>query len=119
MRELLARGCRAVRQRGAPLGAAVQQIAERLRYRPREVGTIALLAGGLFVGLGVEQWREAHPALALRLESEPTRRTLAPPAPPRRRPREPAFLPGRGCSDADAGDSAPPAPSAGDGTAER
>src|SRR5262245_30422017 len=59
------------------LGLAARQLAERLAYRSREVGAVALLAAGLFGGLVVEHWRRGHPAAADRLEAEPARPTSA------------------------------------------
>jgi hypothetical protein len=59
------------------MGDAGQRLAERLAYRPREVVVVALLAAGLFGGLGIERWRARHPAAADRLELEPAR----PPSP--------------------------------------
>jgi hypothetical protein len=80
-REALRRCVRVVRaglrRAGARLGGGGRALAERLAYRPREVLVVALLAGGVLGGLGVERWQHAHPDLAERLEAEPAR-----PAPP-------------------------------------
>ena len=62
------------------LGAAGQRVAERLAYRPREVVVVALLAAGVFAGLGVERWRSHHPVLAEQLEAEPARPVALAPA---------------------------------------
>jgi hypothetical protein len=65
----------------ARIGVAGRALAGRLAYRPREVVVVAVLAGGLLGGLGVEQWRRAHRALAERLEAEPP--PVLTPTPPR------------------------------------
>jgi hypothetical protein len=78
-----------MRRMAAALGAAGQQLAERLAYRPREVVVVTLLAAGLFGGLLVERWRARHPATAEELEAEPVRKASPPPvaAAPRLRAR--------------------------------
>lgn len=86
-RRRLARAARRGTETLRWLRGAARAIAEPLSYRPREVATVALLAGGLLVGHAVHRWREAYPALAERLEAEPPRVVAIAPAPPRRPPR--------------------------------
>jgi DNA uptake protein ComE-like DNA-binding protein len=58
-----------------------------LTYRRQELVVVALLAGSVLVGLGIEAWHRRAPALLDRLESEPSR-VAAVVGPPR--PRAPA-----------------------------
>lgn len=69
------------------LGDGARRLAERLAYRPREVTIVTLLATGLLGGLAVARWREAYPALAVRLETEPARLVAPAASAARGRPR--------------------------------
>jgi hypothetical protein len=99
-RRRLARGVRRAREAAARLCASARAAAERLSYRPREVATVALLAGGLLAGQAIQRWRQAYPALALRIEAEPPRLGAPAPTPTARRAPRPASR-GRafGCPD--------------------
>jgi len=94
-----ARSWRALRdraRRGAErLADAARRLAEQLAYRPREVTVVALLAAGLLGGLGVSRWQAAYPALAARLEAEPSRPGATPATPPARPRSRPAARVGR------------------------
>jgi hypothetical protein len=90
LRQLVQRGIGVARRAAGELGPASRRLADRLAYRPREIVVVALLAGGLCVGLAVEHWRARHPETAARLEAEPPRATVAvAPATMRTRPRAP------------------------------
>jgi hypothetical protein len=94
-----ARSWRALRDRahrGAErLAGVARRLAEQLAYRPREVTLVALLSAGLLGGLGVARWQAAYPALAARLEAEPSRPAAAPAPPPARPRSRPAARGGR------------------------